>query len=98
MAGRAFGAGEAPVSGKLRRRTPIHEDWRFTMGDPPNSSVSLLYDLRPQPAARGTAAVPTPEVAVVKSWILPTGNDFTTDPAKRARRPEGNLGDGVSYI
>jgi beta-galactosidase len=36
--------------------------------------------------------------AVVQSWILPTGNDFLKDPAKRAKRPEGNLGDDVTYV
>ena len=33
----------------------------------------------------------------VKSWILPTGNSFLADPAKRANRPGGNLGDDVVY-
>ncbi len=33
----------------------------------------------------------------VKSWILPTGNDFVADPARRAPRPDGNLGDDVAY-
>jgi len=36
--------------------------------------------------------------STVKSWILPTGNDFLKNPAKRSRRPEGNLGDGVDCI
>lgn len=33
----------------------------------------------------------------VKSWILPTGNDFVEDPAKRSERPDGNLGEDVEY-
>jgi beta-galactosidase len=33
----------------------------------------------------------------VKSWILPVGNAFLNDPAKRATRPGGNLGDNVAY-
>ena len=36
--------------------------------------------------------------ADVKSWILPTGNEFLKDPAKRAGRPELNPGDGVPFI
>jgi len=36
--------------------------------------------------------------SVIKQWILPSGNDFINDPAKRFMRPAGNLGDGVSYI
>ncbi|WP_437754314.1 beta-galactosidase GalB [Sorangium sp. So ce1389] len=35
---------------------------------------------------------------LVKSWVLPSGNDFLEDPAKRAERPDGNLGDGVAYV
>ncbi|WP_437523642.1 beta-galactosidase GalB [Sorangium sp. So ce726] len=34
----------------------------------------------------------------VKSWVLPSGNDFLKDPAERAARPNGNLGDGVTYV
>ena len=33
----------------------------------------------------------------IKAWILPAGNPFSKDPAKHAKRPEGNLGDDVSY-
>ena len=34
----------------------------------------------------------------VKSWILPAGNDFMLDPAKRGKRPEGNPGGDMSYV
>ncbi|HTY64617.1 MAG TPA: beta-galactosidase GalB [Acidobacteriota bacterium] len=34
----------------------------------------------------------------VKSWVLPAGNDFLMDPAKRIRRPDGNLGNDVAYV
>ena len=36
--------------------------------------------------------------SVIKRWILPSGNAFIKDPAKRYVRPEGNLGDGVAYV
>jgi hypothetical protein len=36
--------------------------------------------------------------AIVKSWILPSGNNFLKDPNKRAKGPKGNLGDGVAYV
>jgi beta-galactosidase len=39
-----------------------------------------------------------PPTAMVKPWILPTGNDFIKDPSRRFARPEGNPGDGVSYV
>ena len=35
--------------------------------------------------------------ADVKSWILPTGNDFLSDPTTRTRRPDGNPGSDVAY-
>jgi len=37
-------------------------------------------------------------IAVIKQWILPTGNDFAKDAAHRFTRPEGNLGDDVAYV
>src|ERR1700722_15854672 len=33
----------------------------------------------------------------IKEWILPTGNAFTKDPARRKKRPEGHLGADVAY-
>jgi len=36
--------------------------------------------------------------AVLKPWILPTGNDFIKDPSRRFARPGGNPGDGVTYV
>jgi beta-galactosidase len=37
------------------------------------------------------------DAAVVKSWMLPTGNNFLKDPVKWAKRPEGNVGEDVAY-
>jgi beta-galactosidase len=37
-------------------------------------------------------------MAVIKQWILPTGNDFIKNASHRFVRPEGNPGDGVSYV
>ncbi|HYP98872.1 MAG TPA: beta-galactosidase GalB [Polyangiaceae bacterium] len=36
--------------------------------------------------------------STAKPWVLPTGNAFLKDSANYAKRPSGNLGDGVSYI
>jgi beta-galactosidase len=86
-----------------RERVLIDDDWRFIKDDPPNSTVSLLYDVRPmrggnRGGATEGAANEAPMPEVVKSWILPTGNSFLKDPARGAKRPEGNLGEGVAYI
>lgn len=34
----------------------------------------------------------------VKDWVLPTGNAFLADAADHHARPDGNLGDGISYL
>jgi beta-galactosidase len=39
-----------------------------------------------------------PPPAVIKQWILPTGNEFIKDASKRFVRPEGNPGNGVAYV
>jgi beta-galactosidase len=47
----------------------------------------------PRPSVQRTANVPT-----LKPWILPTGNAFIKDPAKRHQRPAGNPGGDVPYV
>ncbi len=82
-----------------RERISIDEDWRFQKGDPSGvDPANLLYDVRPdvtdkkddRPAdskpqeAKQTTAPARP---VLKPWILPTGNRFISDPARRFTRP-----------
>jgi beta-galactosidase len=94
-----------------RERISINNDWRFTKGDPTNSTVSLLYDVRRAQSVRrfaaeadGNAALnesvtnEANTTAVIKQWILPTGNAFIKDPARRFLRPEGNPGNDVAYV
>src|SRR5262249_14780153 len=84
-----------------------------TRGDPTNCPVSLLYDVRHAQAVRRFAAEAdgnstlnqsvatngsTNSTAVIKQWILPTGNEFIQDPARRVVRPEGNPGDILTYV
>ena len=102
----------APALVSPRERISIDDDWRFTKGDPTNLAVSLLYDVRRAQTVRRFAAEAdgnstlnqsltnetTNVTAVIKQWILPTGNEFIEDPSKRFARPEGNLGDGVEYV
>ena len=38
-----------------RERISINDNWRFTKGDPTNSTVSLLYDVREQKTVRRLA-------------------------------------------
>jgi beta-galactosidase len=93
-----------------RERILLNDHWRFTKGDPTNiNSRDLLYDFRP--TARGEdqrerlaeATADAEKVAaatnrILKPWILPSGNRFIKDPAKRFVRPEGHPGSDVAYV
>ncbi len=92
-----------------RERISLDEDWRFTKGDPPGMTANLLYDVRPEVknADENRVADAQPKEAeqlvahgqaVLKPWILPTGNAFIADPARRYRRPPGDPGGGVAYV
>jgi beta-galactosidase len=93
----------------LRERVSIDAGWRFQKDDPPGNTVPLAYDVRPQvtDARDDKAADSRPEAAeklaaaeqaVLKPWILPTGNAFIKDPARRAVRPAGDPGSNVPYV
>ena len=48
---------------------------------------------------RATAAAEVEaKQTVLKPWILPTGNDFVSDPAKRHAHPEGNVGADFPFV
>ena len=92
-----------------RERISVNAGWRFHLGDPDGVSSKLLYDERPEieRSADGKAADAEPEAAltpvgkrsdVLKPWILPTGNDFIKDPARRHVRPAGDPGSDVSFV
>jgi beta-galactosidase len=92
-----------------RERVSINSGWRFHLGDPDGAAARLLYDVRPQikQSADGKAADAEPEAAVriegarasvLKPWILPTGNAFIKDPARRHVRPAGHPGGDVSFV
>ncbi len=91
-----------------RQHISINENWRFYKYDSMAKTDGLIYDLRPEVKDhkddRPADAKPTEaeDVAaaqmVLKSWILPTGNDFIKDPAKRHARPEGNPGSNFPFV
>jgi beta-galactosidase len=97
-----------------RERISIDDNWRFTKDDPTNNTVSLLYDVRQQRAVRrlaeaeadgntssnafAAAEATNQPAALIKQWILPSGNDFIKDASRKFVRPEGNPGDGVAYV
>src|SRR5215471_16678632 len=83
-----------------RSRVLINDGWRFTKGDPQGIAMDLSYDALAKGTSGTSSNSPTQDSRLktpdsVKSWMLPTGNDFVKDPSKAATRPDGNLGDGV---
>ena len=91
-----------------RERIPLNDHWRFTQGDPNGDSAGLIYDVRPEvkdqkddkaadtePTAAEKIATTNP--LVLKPWILPTGNAFITDPARRHVSPAVHAATNVSY-
>lgn len=81
-----------------RQRILIDDDWRFRLGDPDGISAQYLYDVRPAlkestddraPDAMAVEAdrVTRGNAPVLKPWILPSGNAFIKDPARRYVRP-----------
>ncbi|MFO3707379.1 beta-galactosidase, partial [Xanthomonas codiaei] len=92
-----------------RERLSLDAGWRFQRGDPRGNTVVLDYDVRPQVVRSEDGKVadarpdqaqqpPAPSSAVLKPWILPTGNALIADPAQRHLRPPGHPGSGVDYV
>ena len=93
-------AAPAQAAGSLapRQHILLDDGWRFHPGDPDGGSAPYLYDVRPEvtASADGKVADAMPEEAariarantpVLKAWILPSGNAFIRDPARRHPRP-----------
>ena len=85
-------------------RVSINDDWRFIKNDPAGFSNYLAYPRAPQ-AGRGRrgAAAPAPAPAFsptsgIAQYILPTGDNFIADPAKRYAKPDGNYGADIPYV
>ncbi|MBN1997016.1 DUF4982 domain-containing protein [candidate division KSB1 bacterium] len=99
---------EAETNSVTRQRISINENWRFYKYPSAEKADSLIYDVRPEVSDRRddrpADAKPTEAVdieakqMVLKSWILPTGNEFIKDPGKRHLRPEGDPGSDFPFI
>ena len=92
-----------------RERVSINAGWRFHQGDPPGMTTVLDYDVRPKVVRSedGKDADARPEEAekvaaragaVLKPWILPSGNAFIKDNARRHTRPAGDPGSDVAFV
>src|SRR5690606_26166012 len=91
----------------LRERISINEGWRFFKYATRDEADDLVYDVRPDVRAveeREADARPTEALkveaaqTVLKPWILPTGNRFIADPARRHVRPAGNPGSDFPFV
>jgi len=91
-----------------RERISINNDWRFTRNDPVAGTLdattdgltdNLDYPINPGRGGRGATTTPAVDTTSgIAAFVLPTGNDFIADPAKRYVRPNGNFGANVSYV
>ncbi len=103
-----FQCGCNTAAESVRERISINDDWYFHKYDSEEKADGLIYDVRPEVRATDRVVVademPTEAVeveakqTVLKPWILPTGNDFIKDPARRHVRPEGNPGSDFSFV
>lgn len=87
-----LGASAARAADSPRECISIDDGWRFVKGDPGNCPAGIFGDEWNQKT--NSRILPS----VIAPWILPTGNEFINDPAKRYYRPKGNFGDGIVYL
>lgn len=82
--------------------------WKFMKYKSHEQADKLIYDIRPDLIDYNDAQqadtkpeealkVRTPEDAL-KPWIMPSGNDFISDPDKRFKRPSGNPGIDFPFV
>lgn len=91
-----------------RQSTSIDSGWKFYKYEKLQDADSLIYDTRPDyvdtkevvPAdAKPTEAVLKKNNSnALKPWIMPTGNDFISNPKKRFKRPKGNPGNDFAFV
>lgn len=96
------------VGNDSRQRISINDGWSFYKYDAAIKADNLLYDVRPDVTDKKENTVadakPTESVEVkatqevLKPWILPSGNSFIKDPAKRYARPKGNPGGNFPFV
>nr|WP_243663346.1 hypothetical protein [Rhodothermus marinus] len=87
-----------PVQDLLRARILLNEDWRFFRYPSRAEADGLVYDVWPMYRMDADTAGAPKEAIVLKPWILPTGNPFIKDPARRYRRPPGHPGRDFPFV
>lgn len=97
-----------PDEGAVRERILINDGWKFFRYGDNDQPDKLMYDLRQKVTDsrddKPADAMPTgPDSVtsgdgVLKAWILPSGNEFIADAAKRFVRPSGNPGENFPFV
>jgi beta-galactosidase len=107
--GNASAKHEDPLGSELpRQRILLDRGWKFHKYGETESADSLIYDVRPAVKEKIDYAVadakPTDAVKiegsknVLKAWIMPTGNEFIQDTARRFVRPQGDPGQDFAFV
>jgi beta-galactosidase len=94
-------SGAVMAADSPRERISIDDDWRFIRGDPAGVAENLTYPRNPPAGGRRGGAATAPAVSPtsgIAAYILPTGNPFIADPAKRYAMPAGNFGGDIPYV
>ncbi|MFG0286874.1 MAG: beta-galactosidase GalB [Rhodopirellula sp. JB044] len=91
-----------------RTRYLLNDGWRFFKYSSADEADDLIYDVRPtvkdKKDDRSADTEPTDAERLeasdkaLKPWVLPSGNAFIADPAKRHTRPKGNPGSGFPFV
>ena len=102
------GSESSQPASNQRECISINQDWSFYKYASEKEADDLIYDVRPEVDEfnddRDADTKPTEAEAVgtakkvLKAWVLPTGNDFIKDPAKRYTRPEGDPGSDFPFV
>lgn len=88
--GRCLSVGGNPASPPLRERIRIDKGWRFQRFE--TNPDGIVYDHRPD-------LENVTDAAVLRPWILPSGNDYIANPADRHEAPQDPPPDqDVPYI
>ncbi|HCX21762.1 MAG: beta-galactosidase [Flammeovirgaceae bacterium] len=96
------------TSKRKRERISLNDNWAFMKYASIDESDTLIYDVRPNdfdtnddiPAdSKPTEAVKLVSTnSFLKPWILPSGNEFIKNTAKRHIRPNGNPGNDFEFV
>jgi beta-galactosidase len=97
-----------PLNTSERERISINREWKFYKYETAEQADNLIYDIRPEIIdnndIKDADSKPTEAVEiessreVLKSWILPTANDFINDPQNKLVRPGGNPASDFPFV